>query len=367
MALALAEAERAEHVSPNPAVGCVIVTGGRVVGRGFTLPPGSAHAEVVALRDAGARARGATAYVTLEPCSHWGRTPPCADALIEAGVAAVVCAIADPDGQVRGRGITRLRAAGIAVTVGDGAEQARRQLAAFITHRLTGRPMVTAKFAASLDGRIATRTGDAQWISGEAARAATRAQRARLDAILVGSGTVLADDPQLTARGAEGEPLPHQPLRVVLDSAGRIPPQSRVLATPPPTLIVTTRRAPDAWREAIAAGGAELCVLAADRDGRVDLHALLDMLGQRGVLSLLVEGGATVHGAFFDAGLVDRVQAIIAPVVIGGADAPAAVGGRGAARIADARHLRDVTVERLGDDVLITGSLREPPLAAGDR
>ena len=365
MALALAEAQRAAHVSPNPAVGCVIVADGRVVGRGFTLPPGSAHAEVVALRDAGDRARGATVYVTLEPCSHWGRTPPCADALIAARVATVVCGIADPDGQVRGRGIDRLRAAGITVTVGDGAEQARRQLAAFITHRLTGRPLVTIKFAASLDGRIATRTGDSRWISSEAARAATRAQRARIDAILVGSGTVLADDPQLTARDADGKPASHQPLRVVLDSTGRTPPASRVLETPPPTLIATTDRATNDWRTAIVARGAELCVLTTDHEGRVNLHALLDLLGRRDVLSLLVEGGATVHGAFFDAGLVDRVQAIVAPMVVGGTDAPPAVGGRGAARIADAHHLRDVTVERLGDDVMITGELREPPEGVG--
>jgi diaminohydroxyphosphoribosylaminopyrimidine deaminase/5-amino-6-(5-phosphoribosylamino)uracil reductase len=366
MALALAEAERAGHVSPNPAVGCVIVGDGRALGRGFTLPPGSAHAEVVALREAGGRARGATAYVTLEPCSHWGRTPPCADALIEAGVAAVVCAIADPDAQVRGRGLARLRAAGIAVTVGDGADAARRQLAAFLTHRVTGRPLVIAKFAASLDGRTATRTGDSQWISGEAARAVTRTQRGRIDAILVGVGTVIADNPWLTARAPDGLPLPHQPLRVVLDSGGRTPPDARLLDTPPPALLATTNRSPAAWRDAVRARGADLCLLPAAADGRVDLPALLDELGHRQVLSLLVEGGATVLGAFFDAGLVDRVQAVIAPLIIGGTEAPPAVGGLGAARLDDARRLYNVTVERLGDDVLITGDLREPP-ADGER
>lgn len=358
MKLALAEAA-AGPVSPNPAVGCVIVAGGTVVGRGHTQPPGSAHAEVMALRDAGERARGATAYVTLEPCSHWGRTPPCADALLKAGIGAVCCALLDPDPHVRGSGIARLRRAGVEVTVGDGGETVLRQLAAYLTHRLTGRPRVTAKFAASLDGRIATRTGDSRWISGPEARAWTRHQRSRLDAILVGVGTVLADDPQLTARDDHATLAKRQPLRVILDSAGRTPLSARVLAPDARTLIATTGDAPAAWREAAAERGAEVCLLPGE-DGRVSLPALLDDLGRRSVLTLLVEGGSIVHGAFFDAGLVDEVQAIVAPLVIGGTAAPGAVGGSGATRMADAWRLQDITMERLGDDVLIRGALRYP-------
>ena len=357
--MALAEAERAVHVSPNPAVGCVVVVDGAVVGRGVTRAPGGPHAEIVALEDAGTRARGASVYVTLEPCSHWGRTPPCADALIAAGVAEVHCALLDPDERVRGHGAERLRRAGIAVYVGDGAAEARRQLAGYITHRLTGRPLVTAKFAVSLDGKIATRTGDARWVSGAAARAWTRRARQRLDAILVGVGTVLTDDPRLTARDDDDTPTAHQPLRVVLDSTGRTPPGARVLDSEARTLIATTERSPRSWRNAVTGRGAELCVLPAVH-GRVDLSALLDELGRRGVLTLLVEGGSTVHGAFFDAGLVDRVQAIVAPTVVGGADAPTAVAGLGVTRMADAWRLRDVTVARLGEDVVISGSLREP-------
>lgn len=360
MSLALAEAKRAGTVSPNPAVGCVIVVGGVVVGRGFTQPPGGAHAEVMALRDAGDRARGATAYVTLEPCSHWGRTPPCADALIEAQVAAVHCALPDPDAQVRGRGIARLRDAGITVTAGDGAVLAAEHLAAFLTHRVEGRPLVTAKFAVSLDGRIATRTGDSRWISAPATRAWTLQQRSAFDAILVGSGTVLADDPQLTAREPDGTLAPRQPLRVVLDGRGRTPHDARLLGPDAPTLIITTERSPRAWRDALARSGAEVLVLP-ESGGLVDLSAVLAELGRRQILSLLVEGGAVVHGAFFDRGLVDRVQAILAPLVIGGVDAPAAVGGVGPDRLAEARRLLRVVVEQHGDDIVVSGAVRPPP------
>lgn len=374
MAQALTEAGRATRVSPNPAVGCVIVREGVLVGAGHTQAPGSAHAEVMALRDAGERVRGATVYVTLEPCSHWGRTPPCVDALIEAGVSEVHCAIADPDARVRGEGIARLRAAGLSVSVGDGAAAAGRQLAAFLCHRLTGRPLVTVKFAASLDGRIATRTGDARWISGELARAWSRAERQRTDAILVGIGTLLADNPALTARAADGALLPAQPLRVVLDSAGRTPADAVALGPPAGALIVTTARAPAGWRVAIEARGAETFLAPASADGRVALEPLLDELGRRGVLSLLVEGGGAVHGSFFDADLVDRVHAIIAPLVIGGAEAPGAVGGLGALTMAAARRLLDIERRPLGDDLLIEGWLRRPaemaesaPASAGER
>lgn len=361
MSLALTEAERAGVVSPNPAVGCVIVADGSVVGRGHTRKPGGPHAEVVALRDAGERARGATVYVTLEPCSHWGRTPPCADALVDAEVAVVHCALPDPDPRVRGRGISRLRRAGITVNLGEGAEAATAHLAAFLTHRLAGRPLVTAKFAASLDGRIATRTGDSQWISSPETRNWTLQQRGGYDAILVGVGTVLADDPQLTARDANGSLTERQPVRIVLDSHGRTPVTARLFGPGGIALVATTAASPHAWREAVeAAGGEVLCLPALD--GRVDIPALLAELGRRDILTLLVEGGATVHGEFFDRGVVDRVQAILAPLVIGGRDAPGAVGGAGPEHLSQAWPMSQVHVEQVGGDLIVSGSLRPPPL-----
>ncbi len=365
MALALAEARRARGTtSPNPAVGAVLVKDGQVIARGHTQPPGGPHAEIVALQAAGPQARGATLYVTLEPCNVFGRTGPCTTAIIDAGVAEVHCAIIDPDPRVRGRGVAELRAAGVSVVVGAHAPEAADHHADFIVHRLLGRPLVVAKFAASLDGRIAAVSGDARWVSGPAARAWVHRERAALDAIMVGSGTVLADDPLLTAR-PEGEvgvpPDVRQPLRIVVDSRGRIPITARVLGTEAPVLIATTAAAPAAWRAALAARGAEVLVLPSAADGRVDLVALLMTLGQRGVMSVLVEGGATLLGALFDAALVDKVHAVIAPLIIGGRALPA-VGGRGAWSMAEAHRLQDVTVARLDDDTVITGYLR-PPLA----
>jgi diaminohydroxyphosphoribosylaminopyrimidine deaminase/5-amino-6-(5-phosphoribosylamino)uracil reductase len=362
MALALAEARRARGTtSPNPAVGAVVVNDGQIVGRGYTQPPGGPHAEIVALRAAGSRARGAAMYITLEPCNVYGRTGPCTRAIIDAGIAEVHCAVVDPDPRVRGRGIAELRAAGVRVTTGTGAAAAADHHADFIVHRLLGRPLVVVKFAASLDGRIAAVSGDARWVSGPQARAWVHRQRAVLDAIMVGSGTVLADDPLLTARPDDaGAPLPvRQPLRVVVDSRGRIPTHARVLGPEAPVLVATTAVSPPAWRTALAARGAEVLVLSCGPDGRVDLGALLTALGRRGVMSVLVEGGATLLGALFDAALVDKVHAVIAPVVIGG-DAPAAVGGRGAWSMAEAHRLQDVTIERMGSDTVITGYLRSP-------
>ena len=365
--------------SPNPAVGAVVVRDGRIVGEGATQPPGGAHAEVVALRQAGEQARGATLYTTLEPCSHSGRTGPCTEAILEAGIAEAVVAFGDPDPQVDGTGIERLRSAGVRVSLGDGAAEAAELYEAYAHHRRTGRPFVTAKFAASLDGRIAATSGDSQWVSGPEALDWVHRVRPTLDAILVGVGTILADDPQLTARPdgwpAERGPVP-QPLRVVLDSRGRTPPGARVLKglESSKTLICTTRAAPAGWRAEVEAAGAEAAMLP-EREGRVALGPMLELLGgERGIVSLLVEGGGEVHGAFFDAGLVDKVQAVIAPVVIGG-DAQAAVRGAGAARMADAVRLERATVERLGNDLLVTGyppsrrrgeGLQLRPAAQGD-
>jgi diaminohydroxyphosphoribosylaminopyrimidine deaminase/5-amino-6-(5-phosphoribosylamino)uracil reductase len=340
--------------SPNPSVGCVIVRDGVIVGDGNTQPPGGPHAEVVALRAAGDAARGATAYVTLEPCSHHGRTPPCTDALIAAGVSKVVYAIEDPDTKVSGTGHAALKAAGIEVEAGDGAEASARVLEAYIKHRSTGLPFVVVKYAATLDGRIAASSGDSRWVSGPRTLAWAHATRPKLDAILVGSSTVVIDDPQLTARpdGVESE---RQPLRVVLDSTGRIPTTAKVLGGTSKTLVVTTGRSSADWRSAIEGTGAEVLVLKADDDGHVPLRAMLEELGRRGVLLLLVEGGGVIIGSFFDQRLVDKVTAVIAPMIVGAADAPAAVAGKGAAYMRDAVRLRDVEVERLGEDILVTG------------
>jgi diaminohydroxyphosphoribosylaminopyrimidine deaminase/5-amino-6-(5-phosphoribosylamino)uracil reductase len=351
-ALALAS-QALGRVSPNPAVGAVLVRDGRVVGEGFTRPPGGPHAEVVALEQAGEAARGSTLYVSLEPCCHQGRTPPCTEALIAAGVAEVHMAMLDPDVNVNGRGRKALEAAGVAVQVGEREEEARRLNEAYIKHRTTGLPFVIAKFAASLDGRIAAASGDSRWISGPQSLEWAHEQRTTADAIMVGANTVLVDNPQLTARpgGRESE---RQPLRVVVDSAGRTPANARVLQGPGRALIATSERSEPSWRQALEAAGAEVLVLPGDGDS-LDLKALLKALAERGVLSLLVEGGGILLGSVFDWGLVDKVQAIIAPMIIGASEAPAAVAGRGAQRLAQAWRLREVTVERLGEDMLVTG------------
>jgi diaminohydroxyphosphoribosylaminopyrimidine deaminase/5-amino-6-(5-phosphoribosylamino)uracil reductase len=345
--------------SPNPAVGAVLVKDGRIIGEGFTQPPGGSHAEIVAIRQAGEAARGATLYVTLEPCCHHGRTPPCTEAVLAAGVREVHLSHPDPDPHVNGQGRAELESAGVTVFVGEGEEEARRINEAYLKHRTTGLPFVIAKFAASLDGKIAATSGDSRWVSGPESRRWAHRQRTLVDAIMVGVSTVLIDDPELTARPEPGEGArqadgqPRQPLRVVVDSRGRTPASARALRRPARTLVVTTDASSEAWRREMSHAGAEVVVLPAS-GRRVDLGELLRHLGGRDILSLLVEGGGELLGSFFDLGLVDKVQAIVAPIIIGGKEAPA-VAGRGARRMADALHLRDVTVERLGEDVLVTG------------
>ncbi len=362
MAAALAEGRRAlARTSPNPAVGAVLVRDGRIVGRGHTQPPGGPHAEIVALRDAGEAARGAILYVTLEPCAHHGCTPPCVEALIAADVAEVRVALGDPFPLVAGRGLTRLRDAGIRVTVGLGAAEARALHEGFFTRLATGRPHVTAKWAMTLDGRIATRTGHARWVTGPAARREVHRLRDRIDGIMVGVGTVLADDPLLTTRlpdeeaGAGG---PHHPLRIVLDSAGNTPPAARLLRpdTPGRTLIACTAVTPEARRAAWRERGADVLVVAGD-GSRVDLQRLFVELGARGLNTLLVEGGGEVLASCFAAGLVDRALAFVAPKLIGGRAAPGPLGGLGANTMEGAYRLRDVVVRRYDDDLLIRGEI----------
>ncbi len=359
MERALSLARRAVgSTSPNPAVGAVLVKGGRVIGEGYTQPPGGPHAEIVALRQAGAAARGAILYVTLEPCCHQGRTPPCTQAIIEAGVKEVRLSHLDPDSQVSGRGRQALEEAGIAVQVGEGEEEARRINEAYIKQRTTGLPFVIAKFAVSLDGKIAATSGDSRWVSSPQAREWAHRQRSQIDAIIVGVRTILVDDPELTARPEGTTKGARQPLRIVADSRGRTPSSARVLGGPGKTLLATTAASTAAWRKRMAgAAGAEVLVLPAYRR-QVDLLELLHNLGQRPVLSLLVEGGGDLLGSFFDRGLVDRVQAIVAPMIIGGRRAPTAVAGRGVRRIEEALRLREVRVDRLGEDVLVTGYVK---------
>lgn len=350
--------------SPNPAVGAVLVNGSRIVGEGATQPPGGPHAEVMALRQAGDLARGATMYATLEPCAHYGRTPPCTNAIIEAGVARVVVAVGDPDPRVSGRGMDQLREAGVEVALGVGAAEGAAHYEAYAHHRRTTRPFVTAKFAASLDGRIASTSGDSRWISGPQTLSWAHRNRPLFDAILVGVETITVDDPQLTARPDDWRgPVP-QPLRVVLDSRGRTPLDRRVLdhTDSSPTLIATTAAASAEWREQMRSRGVDTVVLPTDdrQAGRVSLPDLLEHLGrERGVVSLLVEGGGEVLGSFFDQRLVNKVTAVVAPMIIGG-DAQTAVRGRGAERMRDVLRLTNLTTEQLGADLLITGYPADP-------
>ena len=352
------------RTSPNPPVGAVVVRYGRVVGEGSTQPAGQAHAEVVALRQAGDLARGAALYVTLEPCSHHGRTPPCTEAIIAAGVAEVHASIVDVNPRVSGAGLDRLREAGIAVHTGEGRREAEELAAPHAKLVTTGRPLVTAKFAMSLDGKIATRTGDSKWITSEESRRYVHELRARSDAIMVGIGTVMADDPQLTARKPDGTPLPRQPLRVVVDSSGRLPRDSTLLKQAGDTLVavadesqsVRARLEPVARRGQPPAMGV---FAAAGVDGRVNLVGLLDELGRREITSVFVEGGGTLLGSLFDDGLVDRVVGFVAPVIIGGESALSPVGGEGAEWMADALRLSDVRVETFGDDVAVSGWVRQ--------
>ena len=344
------------HSSPNPAVGAVLVKEGLIVGEGFTQPPGLSHAEIQALKQAGEQARGSTLYVTLEPCCHYGRTPPCTQAIVAAGVAQVHMAMLDPNPLVAGKGRTELEAAGVRTSVGERGQEAQELNEAYTKYITQGRPFVSVKFAMSLDGKIATRSGDSHWISGETSRERVHRLRALVDAVLVGVDTVIADDPELTARPTEAvatTPI-RQPLRVVVDSRGRMPAHARMLRAPGKTLIATTVGMPPYQRQRLVEAGGEVMVLA-EQNSRVTLGLLLAQLGQREVTSVLVEGGSAVLGSFFDEGLVDKVYAFIAPIIIGGNTAKTAVGGKGVGRMAEALRLERVKIETLDDDVLIIG------------
>jgi diaminohydroxyphosphoribosylaminopyrimidine deaminase/5-amino-6-(5-phosphoribosylamino)uracil reductase len=345
------------NVSPNPAVGAVVTKDGEIVGEGYTQPPGSAHAEVVALRQAGDGAGGAAMYVTLEPCCHFGRTPPCTQAIISAQIAEVHMATLDPNPQVSGRGQAELEAAGIKTYLGEHEEEAREINEAYIKFITTGMPFVIAKFAMSLDGKIATRSGDSKWISGEESRRHVHSLRQMADAIMVGVGTVLSDDPQLTARAGEGATREKQPLRVIVDSFGRTPPQARLFQMPGKTLLAVAAPLEKGKARQFNGLGAQVLELPS-KEGLVDLTELLKALGEREITCVLVEGGGALLGSLFDLGLVDKVVAFIAPIIIGGRNAVTPVAGDGVAEMAEAMRLSRVRTQQFGQDIMISGYMR---------
>jgi len=344
------------QASPNPAVGAVVIKKGTVVGQGYTQPPGSHHAEVLALKQAGEAARGSVMYVTMEPCAHYGRTPPCTEAIISAGIRGVHMAMLDPNPIVSGRGKDHLEQKGIRTYLGEDAEEAREINEAYIKFITTGLPFVTAKFAISLDGKIATRSGNSRWISGPESRKYVHCLRYTSDAIMAGANTVIADDPHLTTRcsGGKGGTARKQPLRVIVDGEGRTPLTARVFNEPGETLLALGRAAKSEERAAFTKAGAEILELPA-AEGQVDLGKLLEELGKREITSILVEGGGILLGSLFDQGLVDKVIAFIAPVIIGGAEAKTAVAGRGVDQVAESFRLEGMKVEKLGDDLMVSG------------
>jgi diaminohydroxyphosphoribosylaminopyrimidine deaminase/5-amino-6-(5-phosphoribosylamino)uracil reductase len=343
------------RVSPNPLVGCVLVRDGRVVAEGWHEGPGTEHAEAMALRMAGGRAAGATAYVTLEPCDHHGRTPPCARALIAAGVEAVIAATGDPNPIVDGSGLRTLRDAGLTVEEGLLADDAIRQNLSFRTHVRTGRPFVVLKMASSLDGKAAARDGSSTWISGEEARADVQRLRAWSDAIVVGSGTALADDPRLTVRDPAFAAA-RSPVRVIVDPSGRVTGDRRAFDAAAPTLVATTELAPVSRRQEWLDAGADVAVIDPDATG-VSLPGLMEVLGKRDIQGVLLEGGPTLASSAIRDGVVDQVVLFLAPIVIGGSDAPGWLAGMGAPTLAKAPRMDIVSVDRIGPDLKVVADV----------
>ncbi|MGH9376041.1 MAG: bifunctional diaminohydroxyphosphoribosylaminopyrimidine deaminase/5-amino-6-(5-phosphoribosylamino)uracil reductase RibD [Terriglobia bacterium] len=334
---------------PNPWVGCVIVRNGKIVGRGFHRGPGTSHAEVEALTQAGSQARGATLYVNLEPCCHHGRTPPCTGAILESGISRVVYALRDPNPEVSGQGARLLKRRGVSVDKGACAEEAAALNEVYLKFRSTGLPFVTAKVAATLDGRIATRTGNSKWITDAAARRHARMLRGSNQAVAIGVKTVLADDPRLGPRSA-GAP---DPWRVILDSRLRTPPRARVV-TSGRCILACGGAASRRRQEALLRAGAQVWSFPGTR---VPLRGLLRRLAAEGILSLLVEGGGEVLGSFLDQNLVDRFYWYLAPAIVGSAESRPAVAGRGVARLSQARRFRSASIQSCGDAWLIRGNL----------
>lgn len=340
------------RTSPNPLVGAVIVKDGRIVGQGWHRKAGTPHAEVHALAQAGELAKGATVYVTLEPCSHHGRTGPCADALIEAGVKKVVVAMTDPNPEVAGNGLVRLRAAGIEVVEGVLTAEAASINEVFLKWITTGMPFGILKTAMTLDGKIASHTGHSKWITSEAAREYVHKLRDIYDGILVGVGTILADNPKLTTRLPEGG---HNPVRIIVDTRARTPLTANVVTDKQaPTIIAVGREAPVERIEALQKLGIEVVVLEQNSQG-VDLRQLFKVLGERRITSVFIEGGATINASLLADNLIDKVYAFVAPKIIGGKSAPGPVGGTGVDTVDQAILLENITTQTVGDDILISG------------
>ena len=355
MALELA-AQGAGYVSPNPMVGAVVVKDNRIVGTGYHQALGGPHAEVNAIDNAGENARGATLYVTLEPCHHHGRTPPCTQKILDAGIRRVVVAMADPNPHVTGGGHAFLTSRGVDVTIGICEGEALRLNESFIKFMGCQRPFVVLKMAATLDGRIATRTGDSRWVTGPQARALVHQLRHGMDAIMVGIGTALADDPELTTRLEQGRGV--DPVRVVLDTHLALSPMARMLnqLSASETIIVCGPDAAEEKKMRLKDKGATV-LEAPLRDGRIDLNAMVVQLGARGITSLLIEGGAQVAGSALKAGIVDKVCLFYAPKLLGGEDGIPLCAGKGSEKMNDCLQLRDTRVSRAGDDIVVTGYL----------
>ena len=351
MRLALRQAQRGRgKTSPNPMVGAVVVRRGRIVGRGYHRCPGEPHAEVLALRQAEEKARGATLYVNLEPCCIHGRTPPCTEEIIRAKLARVVCAHQDPNPRVSGKGLADLRARGIRIDTGLLAEQARELNEAYIKHITTGRPLVVLKIAQTLDGKIATLKGDSKWVSSLQSRRMVHRLRAQIDAVLVGVGTVLADDPQLTVRHVRGQ----NPVKIILDSRLRTPLEAKVLAGE--NSIIATRRVGDPQRvQLYREQHVRVWELPADERGMVDLAELFKRAGQEELTSVLIEGGRQVYTSALRAGLVDRMLVFVAPRLLG--EGQESVGDLGIVRMDEALQMQELKIRRVGPDVLLSGRL----------
>jgi diaminohydroxyphosphoribosylaminopyrimidine deaminase/5-amino-6-(5-phosphoribosylamino)uracil reductase len=359
MKIALAQAKRAlGRVSPNPLVGAVIVKRGEIVGVGYHHRAGSPHAEINALDKAGRKARNADLYVTLEPCCHYGRTPPCVETIVERGIRKVVIGMIDPNPKVAGKGIAKLKAAGVITTSGVLEDECRKLNEVYVHYITKSIPFVILKVASSLDGKIATRTGDSRGITGEQSLVRVHALRDQVDAILVGSGTVKADDPLLTTRlaGKRGK----DPVRVIVDSTLSISPRARIFNpnSRSGVIVATTNRAPKRKKEQIEKAGGTI-ITVASKDGRVSLRSLMRTLGKREITSVLIEGGTGISTSAFNEGIVDKIIFFYAPKILGGSRAYGITAGKGVDRISRARKVYDLTVKKCGDDVLVEGYLNK--------
>ena len=351
-ALRLAEKGRG-RTSPNPMVGAVLVNDGKVVGEGFHAKAGEAHAEIVALQQAGEGARGTTLYLNLEPCTHYGKTPPCAPRVIEAGVKRVIIGMEDPNPLVKGKGVEMLGRAVLDVEVGILEKECRRLNEAFCKYILKKEPFVILKVAATLDGKMATRNGDSKWISGEASRRFVHKLRDQVDGVLVGIGTVLKDDPMLTARIRGGR----DPYRIILDSQLKIPEEAKAIGThPTKAIIASTELAPKDKIEKLEKRGVKVLIFDSKR-GKVNLRACLSKLGEIGLTNLLVEGGSQVNGSFLDEGLIDKLLLFLSPRLMGDHQAPGIFGGEGVSNLQEAIVLKEIKTKRVGEDILLEGYL----------